>query len=395
VKKILEKIVERIFTISGFVTSIVIVVVVIFLFSGGIHLFKSPAIEAGYIIAVHPSNPVNKLSATELKSIFDIEKDNWKDFGGKDEEILVFRLGDITNYFAEEELGEALEFVPDKISQLIKENKGIIAFIPEEYVLGDFSGKKIDAGKISLSDVFAGKDWMPVAQPAPLFGILPLITGTLWVSFIAILIALPFGLSVAVYMSEMANNKIRNVLKPVIELLSGIPSVVYGFFGLVVVVPLIQDIFGLPVGETGLTGSIILSIMSLPTIISVSEDALRNCPISIREASLSLGANQWQTIYKIVIPSSISGITAAVVLGIGRAIGETMAVLMVTGNSAIIPVSILQPMRTIPATIAAELGEVPVDSAHYQVLFLLGIILFLITLLINTCIESVSNKNKQ
>jgi phosphate transport system permease protein len=394
VRKVLEKIVESIFTVSGFVTSIVIVVVVIFLFSGGIHLFKSPTIEAGYMIAVHPSNPVNNLSATDLKSIFDLEKNNWKDFGGKNEEILVFRLGDLTSYFSEEELGDELEFVPDKISQLVKENKGIIAFIPEEYVLDNFSGKKIDAGKISVADVFTGKDWMPVAQPAPLFGILPLIMGTLWVSFIAILIALPFGLSVAVFMSEIANSKVRNVLKPIIELLSAIPSVVYGFFGLVVVVPLIQDIFGLPVGETGLTGSFILSIMSLPTIISVSEDAIRNCPVSIREASLSLGANQWQTIYKIVIPSSISGITAGVILGIGRAIGETMAVLMVTGNSAIIPVSILQPMRTIPATIAAELGEVPAGSAHYQVLFLLGIILFLITLLINTCIEYVSNKNK-
>jgi phosphate transport system permease protein len=394
VRKILEKIVESIFTVSGFVTSIVIVVVVIFLFSGGIHLFNTPSIEAGYTIVVHPSNPVNNLSAVDLKSIFDMEKTNWKDFDGKDEEILVFRLGDLTNYFSEEELGEELEFVPDKISQLIQENTGIIAFIPEEYVSQRFVGKKIDAGKITFWEVFTGKEWMPVAQPAPLFGILPLIAGTLWVSFIAILIALPFGLSVAIYMSEVANNKVRNILKPVIELLSGIPSVVYGFFGLVVVVPLIQNVFGLPVGETGLTGSIILSIMSLPTIISVSEDAMRNCPLSIREASLSLGANRWQTVYKIVIPSSISGITAGVVLGIGRAIGETMAVLMVTGNAAIIPKSILQPMRTIPATIAAELGEVPAGSSHYQVLFLLGIILFLITLLINTCIEYVSNKNK-
>jgi phosphate transport system permease protein len=394
VRKILERIVESIFTVSGFVTSIVIIVVVIFLFSGGINLFNTPSIEAGYTLVVHPSNPVKKLSPNDLKSIFDMEKTNWKEFGGNNEEILVFHLGDLTNYFSEEELGEELEFVPDRLSQLIKENKGIIAFIPEEYVSDNFIGNKIDAGKISFGDVFAGKEWMPVAQPAPLFGILPLIAGTLWVSFIAILIALPFGLSVAIYMSEVANNKIRNTLKPVIELLSGIPSVVYGFFGLVVVVPLIQNVFGLPVGETGLTGSIILSIMALPTIISVSEDAMRNCPVSIREASLSLGANRWQTVYKIVIPSSISGITAGVVLGIGRAIGETMAVLMVTGNSAIIPHSILQPMRTIPATIAAELGEVPAGSSHYQVLFLLGIILFLITLLINTCIEYVSNKNK-
>ena len=393
-KKFLERVVESIFTISGFVTSIVIVLVVFFLFSGGITLFRSQAIEGGYVVAVHADNPINALSPTELKDIFDHEKTNWEQFGWINEEILVFRLNDITHYFSDEELGEEFEFVHDRISQLLEENKGMIAFIPKEYASGRFSGNEIDAGNISFSDVFTGKDWLPTATPAPLFGLLPLISGTLWVSIIAILIALPFGLSVAVFMSEVAGEKLRGVLKPVIELLSGIPSVVYGFFGLVVVVPLVQQVFNLPVGETGLTGSIILAIMALPTIITVSEDAMRNCPRSMREASLSLGANRWQTTYKIVIPYSISGITSGVVLGIGRAIGETMAVLMVTGNSGVIVRTILQPLRTIPATIAAELGEVSAGSPHYQVLFLLGVILFLITLIINTCVEYVSAKNR-
>ena len=393
-RKIFEKIVESIFTISGFVTSIVIVLVVVFLFSGGINLFRSQAIEEGYVVAVHYSNPIDKLSPSELKDIFDHEKTNWQQFGGLEEEIIVFRLNDITNYFSDEELGEEFEFVSARISQLLEENRGIVAFIPKEYVSENFSGKEIDGGNIKFSDVFTGKEWLPTATPAPLFGLLPLITGTLWVSLIAILIALPFGLSVAIYMSEVASERLRGVLKPVIELLSSIPSVVYGFFGLVVVVPLVQQVFHLPVGETGLTGSIILAIMALPTIITLSEDAMRNCPRSMREASLSLGANRWQTTYKVVIPYSISGITSGVVLGIGRAIGETMAVLMVTGNSAIIAHSILQPLRTIPATIAAELGEVSAGSPHYQVLFLLGIILFMITLFINTCVEYVSAKNK-
>ena len=144
-------------------------------------------------------------------------------------------------------------------------------------------------------------------------------------------------------------------MKPIIELLSGIPSVVYGFFGLIVIVPFLQKVFDLPVGESGLAGSIVLAIMALPTIITVTEDAMRNCPRAMREASLALGASQWQTIYKVVIPYSISGITSGVVLGIGRAVGETMAVLMVTGNAAVIPHTILEPLRTIPATIAAEL----------------------------------------
>jgi len=176
--------------------------------------------------------------------------------------------------------------------------------------------------------------------------------------------------------------------------LAGIPSVVYGFFGLVVIVPMVQQVFGLPVGETGLAGSIILGIMALPTIITISEDALRSVPRAMREASLALGANHWQTIYKVIVPYAISGITAAVVLGIGRAIGETMAVLMVTGNSAIIPHTLLEPLRTIPATIAAELGEAPKGGAHYQALFLLGCVLFILTLIINLSVEYITSKNK-
>ena len=193
-------------------------------------------------------------------------------------------------------------------------------------------------------------------------------------------------------MAEIANSKVRNILKPVIELLSGIPSVVYGFFGLIVIVPLIQKLFNLPVGETALAGSIILAIMALPTIITVSEDAIRSTPRSMKEASLALGASHLQTITKVIIPYSASGITAAAVLGIGRAIGETMAVLMVTGNSAVIPKSFLEPVRTIPATIAAELGEAPQGGLHYKALFALGCILFIITMIINIAVQYISSK---
>ena len=156
----------------------------------------------------------------------------------------------------------------------------------------------------------------------------------------------------------------------------------------------LQQVFGLPVGESGLAGSIVLAIMALPTIVTVAEDAMRNCPRTLREASLALGATKWQTIYKVVIPSSMSGIASGVVLGIGRAVGETMAVLMVTGNAAVIPTSILEPLRTIPATIAAELGEAPAGGAHYQSLFLLGVILFFITFFINMCVEFISSRGR-
>ena len=197
------------------------------------------------------------------------------------------------------------------------------------------------------------------------------------------------------YMSEVASERVRNFLKPVIELLNGIPSVVFGFFGLVVIVPFLQKVFDLPVGESGIAGSVVLAIMALPTIISVSEDAMRNCPRSMREASLALGATKWQTIKNVVMPYSSSGIASGVVLGIGRAVGETMAVLMVTGNAAVMPTSLFEPLRTIPATIAAELGEAPAGSAHYQSLFLLGVILFIITVLINTCVDYISNSKKR
>lgn len=392
-KKVFERIIEGILTCSGFVTSITILLIVLFLFTEAFGLFSSKVIEEGYVLALNKDNKVSELTPMQIKDVFDEEITNWKELGGgEDLPIRVFRLEDITHYYSEEELGEAYENAGEKIMELIQKTPGIVAFIPQKFVVRPDAVHFIKDNTISVKEVFAGAEWFPTATPAPLFGFLPLITGTLWVSLFAILIALPFGLSVSIYMSEVADSKVRSWLKPVIELLSGIPSVVYGFFGLIVIVPLIQKVFDLPVGESGLAGSIVLAIMALPTIITVTEDAMRNCPRAMREASLALGASQWQTIYKVVIPYSISGITSGVVLGIGRAIGETMAVLMVTGNAAVIPTTILEPLRTIPATIAAELGEAPVGGPHYQALFLLGVVLFFITLIINFSVEYISSK---
>ena len=391
-KKILEKIAEGVLTCSGFVTSITIVLIIVFLFSQAFGLFTSKIIEDGYVIALNQGNKVSELTPVQIKNVFDEEITNWKEVGGEDLPIRVFRLKDLTHYFSEAELGEAYENAGAKIAELIEKIPGIVAFIPQKFVTHPDKVHLIQDNTISLKDVFAGAEWFPTATPASLFGFLPLITGTLWVSLFAILIALPFGLSVSIYLSEVAHPSMRNWLKPLIELLSGIPSVVYGFFGLIVIVPLIQKVFDLPVGESGLAGSVILAIMALPTIITVTQDAMRNCPRSMREASLALGASQWQTIYKVVIPYSISGITSGVVLGIGRDIGETIAVLMVTGNAAVIPTTILEPLRTIPATIAAELGEAPAGGPHYQALFLLGVVLFFITLIINFSVEYISSR---
>ena len=393
-KRFFEKIVEGILACSGFVTSLTIVLIVLFLFSEALGLFGSKVVEEGYVLALNRQNTVSQLSPAQIKGVFDEEITNWRELGGEDMPIRLFRLEDVDEYYTEEQLGEAYENAGICITRLVERTPGIVAFVPGQFIVRPDSVHVLEDQTISVRDVLAGAEWFPTATPAPQFGFLPLITGTLWVSLFAILIALPFGLAVAIYMSEVANPRIRNLLKPVIELLSGIPSVVYGFFGLIVIVPFLQQAFGLPVGESGLAGALVLAIMALPTIITVTEDAMRGCPRAMREASLALGASQWQTIYKVVMPYSISGITSGVVLGIGRAVGETMAVLMVTGNAAVIPHSILEPLRTIPATIAAELGEAPAGGAHYQALFLLGVVLFFISLLINFTVEAVSSKQK-
>ncbi len=394
-KKVFEKIVEGILACSGFVTSLTIVLIVLFLFSEAVGLFNSRVIEEGYVLALNKDNKVNELTPVQIKDLFDEEITNWREVGGENLPIRLFRLEDVTQYYTEEQLGASYENAGACITDLVERTPGIVAFVPQQFIVRPDSVHLLQDNTISLKDIFAGAEWFPTATPAPQFGFLPLITGTLWVSLFAILIALPFGLAVAVYMSEVANHKIRNMMKPVIELLSGIPSVVYGFFGLIVIVPFLQKVFDLPVGESGLAGSIVLAIMALPTIITVTEDAMRNCPRAMREASLALGASQWQTIYKVVIPYSISGITSGVVLGIGRAVGETMAVLMVTGNAAVIPHTILEPLRTIPATIAAELGEAPAGGAHYEALFLLGVVLFFISLLIIFTVEAVSSGKRK
>ena len=392
-RHIIEKLIESILTVSGAVTTIVILLIVVFLFREGAGLFRSPAVEKGYALCVDAANPLSHLGPQQIKRIFDYETENWSEVGGRDQEIVPFRFEEIFNYYGDEELGTDYHLLPEKLGEHIAATPGIIAFLPKQYIPANTPEVKVLRGdRITPADFFGGREWIPTATPSPQFGVLPLIMGTLLVSIFAILIALPLGLGVAIYLSELAGDRMRKVLKPTIELLAGIPSVVYGFFGLVVLVPLVQRAFDLPVGETAFAGSVILAIMALPTIITVAEDAMRGTPRAQREASLALGASSWQTIYKVIVPYASSGISAAVVLGIGRAVGETMAVLMVTGNAAVMPHSLFEPVRTIPATIAAELGEAPAGGAHYQALFMLGCILFVITMIISITAEAISKR---
>jgi phosphate transport system permease protein len=228
-----------------------------------------------------------------------------------------------------------------------------------------------------------GTRWYPTFD---LFGTLPLILGSLLVTVTAIAIALPLGVATAVFVREVAPSWAREILKPMIEVLAGIPSVVLGFFGMTLVAPFIRRSLGTPTGLTAFTGAVILAYMSLPTIISVAEDALDAVPKSYRDGARAMGATEWQTIWRVVVPAARSGVVTAVMLGLGRAIGETMAVMLVTGNAARMPVtldSLFRPARTMTATVAAEMGEVAQGSVHYHVLFGIGLILFVLTFLIN------------
>ncbi len=239
---------------------------------------------------------------------------------------------------------------------------------------------------VPLNDFLLGRSWYPISDP-PRFGILPLILGSCWVTLGAILLAVPLGLGSALFISEVAQGWAKEALKTGIELLAAIPSVVLGFVGITVLAPIIKHVFHLPTGLTALTGSITLAFMAMPTIVSITEDALAAVPRSYREASFALGATQWQTMHRVLLPAARSGIVAAIMLGIGRVIGETMAVMMVTGNSAVIPNTLLRPVRTLTATIAAEMGETVRGDEHYFALFAIGIVLFVISFVINVAAD--------
>ncbi len=235
---------------------------------------------------------------------------------------------------------------------------------------------------VSVGAFLWGRHWYPISEP-PQFGVLPLILGSCWVTAGAVILSVPLGIASALFISEIAKGWAKEALKTGIELLAAIPSVVLGFIGVTVLAPLIKQVFHLPTGLTALTGSITLAFMAMPTIVSITEDALTALPRGYREAALALGATRWQMMNRVLLRAAGSGIVAAVMLGIGRVIGETMAVMMVTGNAAVIPRSLLHPVRTMTATIAAEMGETVRGSDHYFALFAIGIVLFVISFAIN------------
>ena len=243
----------------------------------------------------------------------------------------------------------------------------------------------------SPSQLLFGRFWYPTADP-PEFGMWPLILGSAVVTLSAMLVCVPIGVGTALYIHELASRRQRAFLKPIIEILAGVPSIVYGFFGMVIVAPFLQGILDIPTGLCAFTASLILGVMATPTVASLSEDALSFVPRSFREASLALGANRWQTLTRVVVPAAGSGISTAIILGMGRAVGETMTVLMVAGGAAVIPKSLFEPVRPMTSTIAAEMGEAVMGSLHFSALFAIGLILFVITLGINIAAEIISRR---
>jgi phosphate transport system permease protein len=246
-------------------------------------------------------------------------------------------------------------------------------------------------GNVPLSSLFGGR-WYPNEN---FYSIWPLLLGSIVVTLGATVVAVPLGVGTAVYISEVAPASAKEFLKPLVEILAGLPSVVLGFIGILILSPFLRRFLDLPTGLTAFTGALLLGFISIPTIVSISEDALNTVPRSYREASLALGATPWQTIWGVTLPAARSGVITGVMLGIGRAMGETMAVMMVTGNAAILPKgldALFMPIRTMTATIASEMGEVATGSPHYQVLFFIGILLFAISLVVNIVAFSLSKR---
>ena len=251
---------------------------------------------------------------------------------------------------------------------------------------------------IKLSEFLLSKNWDPTSPEMEEYGILSMIMSSFIVTLGALLIAVPIGVGVAAYLSDVAHWRVREIVKPVVEILAGIPSVVVGFLGIVLFAPAIAKLFKVGHGLTALNGSILLAIMALPTIISISEDSLTAVPPAYGEASLALGASRWQTLFRVKLPAALSGIIAACMLGMGRAIGETMTVLMATGNARTfpqLPQALLRSVRTMTANIAIELGEVPYFTTHYYALFAIGLVLFVITFIVNLVADVILNKYQE
>lgn len=277
-----------------------------------------------------------------------------------------------------------LAWFADRAAQVVILTGGLsaIVFVAAIFVFVTKEGLDFVFGALSLGEFFTSIAWRPTSSN-PTYGALALIAGTASVTGLAMLVSVPLSLGAAVYIGEFAKGKVREVLKVLVELLAAIPSVVWGFVGITIMKPLIEGLFGVPLGLGVLNAGIILGLMAAPIMATIAEDALKAVPDTYREAAEALGATRWEVVRKVVVPASRNGLLAAVLLGVGRGFGETMAVLMASGHAINLPTSPFDSVRALTATIAAELGDTAEGSAHYGSLFTLGILLFAVTFVIN------------
>jgi len=360
--------------------------ILVFLVREGIPaLTKKPFEDLRF--AVHPNNPVQKLSADQCRALFQ-KNLAWPDAGGPHTPVLPIHLYNLERYVGSQATPEKIKAFLDSVAQVT----GILVALPPTWLPTSLRPIRVEWS--AWEALLGSTRWSPTYEPLPEVGLWPLLLGSLWVALLGLLITIPLGIAMAIYVAEFLPRTLYYPMKVLWEVVAGLPSVVVGFWGLVVLVPWLQKSFHLTTGETALTAALLLGWMTIPLMASLSEEALSNVPRLLVEASYGLGATPWQTILRVKIPAIRSSLLTATLLSAGRILGETMIVLIVSGNAPVLPTSPLSPVRTLPATLAAELGEAPVGSYHYHTLFFLGLILFLLTLAINILAYAITPAEK-
>jgi len=380
-----------------------------FLFREAAPTFTKPYANSihTFVPVVHRDNPVWKKSIKrdKLRDVFAGKITDWKELGGDEGGILVVSYSETTREgkrWLDELLGGGslapgatrVESAREMKRTIIRNKKAAIGFLDREETGRGVKEFRL-VRRVGPVEFLFGRAWYPPPNEPPSFQTFPIIFASIVVTFFAAIIAIPLGVGCAIYMSEIAHPRTNEILKPVIELFAALPSVVIGFFGMVVVAPLLQKHFDIPNGLNLSNASILLAFMAVPTIASVSEDALRAVPQNLKEASYALGATRWETTWRVVVPAALSGISAAVILGLARSIGETMVVLMVAGGAAMIPTGLFDPVRPMTAAIAAEMGEAPRGGMHYHALFAIGVTLFILTFCFNLLADFISKRYRE
>jgi len=370
-----ESFVRASFRASAITIMLILLGIALFLFREGVPaLTKQPFEEL--VFAVHPQNPLAQLSANEARALFQ-KSLTWSALGGPDAPVIPVHLHNIDMYLKGVPNPQRVRTFLDSVANL----SGVVMALPADWMPPHLKPLRIRWSP--WQQLWGPRRWSPTYEPLPEVGAWPLLLGSLWVALLGLLVTVPLGIVMAIFTAEFLSKRWYYPMKVLWEVVAGLPSVVVGFWGLVVLVPWLQRLFHLTTGETALAAALLLGWMTIPLMASLTEEALSGVPRLLVESSYGLGATLWQTILRVKLPAIRASLWTAILLSAGRILGETMIVLIVSGNAPIIPTSPLSPVRTLPATLAAELGEAPVGSYHYHVLFFLGLLLFLITLTLN------------